>query len=413
MNRLLVLAAATTFFVSPALAQVQLSLDGEPAMSLSSGIKSIIYRPSIKRLEIETFWDDLRCVVNPDGPSVVLPEVQPGDFVLALDHQPGDLMGEYVVETDGSIAQLLAAISGSPSILEVVTSESRILNCNGGECAVLQCAPGGTPIFNGDFEVPLPPQVDFSVTGTGDTQVVAGGASIALVLEVTNASVDDASNVVIDVSGSLPAGVTVDSVIPTSGTYNQLIEEWTLPALSGGATETIQLTFSAAPSAPLGGSVCATASVVSADEPIVNTGDDSAQQCAAIEREIDLTLSVFESADPVLPGSGLIYEFQLTNQGPSDASGMTLELDTELPSGVSLGTLTTNLLGSVAGTTWNVPALSASSPSIASLTVPMTVDVSTAPGTDVISATVAVTASNETRINVFDDSATESTSVSQ
>lgn len=416
MNRLLVLAAATTLSATPALAQVQLSIDGEPALSLSSGIESIVYSPGAKRLEITTFWDDLRCVLNPDGPSVTLPDPQPGDFVLAIDHEPGDLMGEYVIESDGSIAQLLAAVAGNPGVLEVVTSESRIQNCSGGDCAVLECAQGGTPVFDGDFETPLPAQVDFSVSGSGDAQVVAGGSSISLFLEVTNSSVDDASNIVIDVGGSLPAGVALDNVAPSSGSYNAGSEEWTLPALDGGASETIQLLFTAGPSALLGGSVCATATVVSADEPIVNTGDDSEQQCASVEREIDLALSVIESIDPVVAGSGtnnLIYEFQLINQGPSDATGVTLELVPDLPSDVSLGALSTNLLGTVIGTTWTVPVLGASSPSIASLTVPVTVGSAAVPGSDVISASVAVTGSNETRINVGDDASTEQTSVSQ
>ncbi|NKI35791.1 hypothetical protein HFP89_11520 [Wenzhouxiangella sp. XN79A] len=687
MNRLLSLGVVLGGLLSvPAHGQVQLSVDGQPAIETESPINSIVYRPSARRLEVQTAWDDLRCVPNPDGPAVTLPIPQPGDFVFALDQLPGDVDGEYVVEADGSIMQLGAAISGDPVTLSIVTSDARINDCNGPDCAVLVCAPGGTPIFSGDFE-PIAADLGVSwdtVPGGGALDLVAGGAGTTLALRAANTGQLDATSVTVDLDvllpgsgsigcpsvvsggagfafdancsgtwsiGDLNAGAqvemqllftadaaatigelaTADAVIdsPTvadinpadnaagadldvikqaaleftivsfpqsqidltagpaavnfsvlaspqgpstlnsvvdialqypSGSGVTLIESdndflpptwspligsldeellfefsidsfepgvdafcvdlvsvdgvpgaqvsiagssitqrcldvigpetvdltvastsdagvvagsapggnpgnafqqftltnnnttfdadnidadivlslpvdvtvtpavslgtlvqdgtdpnlwaWSIATLPAGQSATASLWYDVGPSAPDGELVQADFGNVTVDpgqvlvDPLVG---DQAQ--TTVDREIDLRVTSLELPDPVAPGGTLIYEFQLVNLGPSDASVIDLDLATVLPADVTLGSVTSNLLGSYTAGVWSVASLQADSPGAAVLTVPIDVGSGAVPGSDVISGTVTVTNSSETRINTGDDSSTQTTSI--
>ncbi|MDX1747241.1 MAG: DUF11 domain-containing protein, partial [Halobacteriales archaeon] len=118
-----------------------------------------------------------------------------------------------------------------------------------------------------------------------------------------------------------------------------------------------------------------------------------------------------ESTDPVAAGSGpgnLVYTVTVTNNGPSDAGGVTLSEVLTLPAGVTVDSVVPSA-GSFAGDTWTVGSLPAAAGE--TLTVTLTVDGSTAPGTDVIGDTATVTAVDEPDSNAVNDSATESTSV--
>jgi hypothetical protein len=210
MKRLFPCAAFLTgLLATPVQAQVMLSIDGGPAIQTESDITSIVYRPSARRLEVSTAWDDLRCVLNMEGPDVPLPVPEPGDFVFALDQLDGDVDGEYVIESDGSIAQLAAAIAGDPTTLSIVTSDARINNCDDDECAVLVCAPGGTPVFSGDFE-PNTSDLSAIVAASGsDDRVIAGGTATTISIEVANNGPSPATDVVVDVAVALPADGTM------------------------------------------------------------------------------------------------------------------------------------------------------------------------------------------------------------
>src|SRR6056297_526600 len=677
MNRLLSFGVVLVGLLSlSAHADVMLSIDGQPAIETQSPITSIVYRPSARRLEVRTAWDDLRCVPNPDGPPVTLPIPQPGDFIFALDQLPGDVDGEYVVEADGSIAQLGAAISGDPTTLSIITSDARINNCAGPDCAVLVCAPGGTPIFSGDFE---PIAADLGVSWDtvpigGALDVVAGGSGTTLALTAANTGQLDATSVTVDLdvllpgSGSIacptvisggagfafdascsgtwaigdldagqqvemqllysadaaatigelatsdavidsptvadinpadnaasagidvvketsleftivsfpqsqidlttgPASVnfsvlaspqgpsTLDSIVdialqypggsgvtliesdndflppvwsplvgaldeellfefsidsfepgvdafcvdvvsvngvsgatvsiagssvtqrcldvigpetvdltasstadasvvagsPIGGNPGNAVQEftltnnnttfdatmidaeillalptdvtvtpspslgtlvqdggnpdlwtWSIATLPAGQSATATFWYDVGPSAPDGDLVQADLDNLTIDpsQVLVNPVSDQAQ--TTIDREIDLRLTSLESPDPVAPGGLLTYEFQLVNLGPSDATSIDLDLTTGLPADVTLGTVTSNLLGSYNAGVWSVGSLVAGSPGAAVLTVPINVGSGASPGTDVISGTVAVTTSNESRINTGD-----------
>ena len=133
-------------------------------------------------------------------------------------------------------------------------------------------------------------------------------------------------------------------------------------------------------------------------------------QVSAID--VDLTVGIVESIDPVIAGSGienLIHSVTVTNNGPADASGLVLTYSSMLPAGVnaeispSVGTLVDSI--------WTVGNLAAGASE--TLIATLTVDSSAAVGTDAICNAVAVAGANEVLINTADDSATECTSVAR
>ncbi len=129
----------------------------------------------------------------------------------------------------------------------------------------------------------------------------------------------------------------------------------------------------------------------------------------------DLAVSKTSSAGSVAAGSGagnLTYTVTITNSGPDDATGVTVSESLTLPSGVTVDSVTPSvgsISGSSPGYTWDLGTLA--NGGTATLTVTLTVDSTTTPGTDVISDTATVTAVNEDDTNDTNDSATEATSV--
>ncbi|MCP4662904.1 MAG: DUF11 domain-containing protein [bacterium] len=136
----------------------------------------------------------------------------------------------------------------------------------------------------------------------------------------------------------------------------------------------------------------------------------------AVDLAVDLAVSMTESVDPVVAGSGtgnLTYTVTVTNHGPSDATGVELSEDLTLPAGVSVE-LVTPSAGSFANTTapdgtWTVGDLA--NGASATLTIALTVDVTAAIGTDVIHSTAAVSTVNQTDTDSANDLSTESTSI--
>lgn len=668
-------------------ADVQLSIDGLPPILTQSDIAEIVYRPSDRRLEVRTQWDDLRCVLNPDGPQVSLPEPQPGDFVFALDTYDGDVLGEYVIESDGSIAQLIAAIQGDTSVLQIVTSAARVANCDGQECATLVCAPGGTPVFSGGFEpiaadlavnwttspdgeplemvagdtprtmiltasndgqldatsvfvdvdvlvpgdgsIPCPTVVsggagfsfDANCSGTWNVGDLAAQSSVQLVLDysaasnatlgatavsdavidaptvadinpannsasvdldvtrqaellvdavsipsavldltsgpaslnfsisvdpargpsdlnnqiafgiemptagdvqfdITNPAYDgvsqtwtptvgvlpveltgsmtvntfepgmqnfcfglvsatpvdagvdvfiaadsdqircldvvgpetvalsldssapatviagdsgsgnlvqeftlsndnatfDGENVGADLLVTLPAaGVSVDAVTASMGTVTSTgtdTWDWSIALLPAGQSATLEVVYTVDASASALEVVGAGVDNLSVDpsQVVANPGE-SASVATTIDREIDLVVTSGASAASVQPGDTLTYQFQASNVGPSDGSGVELDLTTVLPADVTVTSVTSSFQGTYSNGTWTIPSLAAGGAIAATLTVDMAVGTGATPAPDAISATVAVTASNETRINGGNDASTETTTI--
>ena len=270
-------------------------------------------------------------------------------------------------------------------------------------------------------------RVDLKMTKTESVDpVVAGSGSgnLVYVVTLTNQGPSDASGIVASEIVTFPANVTLDSIVAESGTSyappNTSPGTWTIGSVPAGGTRKLTVTLTVDQSAVVATDVIAdTASVTASTETRINTGDDSVTVATSITRNIDLVVAKSESADPVGAGSGpgnLTYVITVTNNGPSDASGVALSELITTPTGTTIDSITAGGGTSYAPPnsspgTWTVGALAVGESR--TLTVVLTVGAATSSGTNVVGDTATVSASNETRVNTSNDSATERTTVSR
>ncbi len=108
------------------------------------------------------------------------------------------------------------------------------------------------------------------------------------------------------------------STTPSHGSFGGTT--WNLGDLGQGSSATLTVVVTVGPSAVLGTDIVTlTSAVLAADETLVNTGDDSATETTSIETQTDLAVSMTESVDPVVAGSGagnLSYTVTVSNEGP-------------------------------------------------------------------------------------------------
>ncbi|MDF3129955.1 PKD domain-containing protein, partial [Kiritimatiellaeota bacterium B1221] len=131
-----------------------------------------------------------------------------------------------------------------------------------------------------------------------------------------------------------------------------------------------------------------------------------------VTEQIDLVLSAEESQDPVLAGNhlpgNLTHQIKVTNLGPSQATGVEVDISQTLPAGVTLSSVTP-AVGTYAGGTWTIPSLASTHMTV--LTLVMEVSETAPGGTDLIKTTGTVSASVENRVNPADDIASVETSI--
>ncbi len=248
---------------------------------------------------------------------------------------------------------------------------------------------------------------DLVVAKTDSPDPVLAGQTLTYTLSVTNNGPDAipaGENIV--VLDTLPAGYTV-TASSGDGSFNTGTNEWTISGgLASAATATIQLTVPV-PSSETQGTVLSNTAAITSTHPDTDSTNDSTTITTTVNRSADLSVTIADAPDPVISGNSVAYTVTLTNNGPSDASGVTVNIAELFPAGVTEGSATPSA-GTWASPTWTVGALAAS----ASVTLTLNVNVaaSATPGIDVISVT-ATAAGAEADSNAANDAATARTSI--
>ncbi|MCG8464770.1 MAG: hypothetical protein MI750_07960, partial [Xanthomonadales bacterium] len=255
--------------------------------------------------------------------------------------------------------------------------------------------------------------VDIALSQTESIDPVVAGSgngNLTYILRARNNGPSLATGIVVAEALTLPSGVSLNSATPSQGTFNA--NNWALGSLAPGAEETLTLVITATANAQSGTNVIASQANVSAlNQTDTNAANDTVTTATSISRAVDLALSQSESIDPVLAGSGpgnLTYVLTVSNNGPSDATGVSISDNLTLPSGVSLDSATPSQ-GSFNAGVWSLGNLPASASE--TLTLVLTAAANTAAGTDVISSAASVSALNESDSNGANDSVTTATSV--
>ena len=172
--------------------------------------------------------------------------------------------------------------------------------------------------------------VDLSISKTDGLTTVVAGTPLTYIITAANAGPSDANGAMISdtfpielVSLSLVSctplgGATCDLGVPLSG--NNLNATVNIPA--GGSVQ-YQISGTLQPSAM--GTLSNTATVTApAGSTETNAADNSATDTTVIGVDADLQIEKTPATGPVTAGAPAVYTLTVTNNGPSDATGVTV-----------------------------------------------------------------------------------------
>jgi len=248
----------------------------------------------------------------------------------------------------------------------------------------------------------------FTVNGTLlQTGLTTGSIVVA---ETANACIISYSGSWIDLGQSTPSNRTIYFVDPADGTTvtDILVVDVVVGTISGTWTTNACGDLGAVPDGtPAGNIINADGTEVDFSQPFLG-----ARAFALVEREFDLALSVADSPDPVLAGSGegnLTHTFTVSKTGLSDALGVTVAVTPTLPAGVSVFNWTESV-GTFDGVTWTVGDVTANGDA-GTLSIVLTVDATATDCTDCVSASGTVSAESAGDTNPDNDTAVDPTSI--
>jgi uncharacterized repeat protein (TIGR01451 family) len=241
-------------------------------------------------------------------------------------------------------------------------------------------------------------QVDLAVTKTDGLTSVTSGNNLTYTIVVTNNGPSQATNV--NLTDALPATLTYGSHTVSQGTGTITGQNFSaaLGTLAPGASATVTIVAAVAGTAT--GTISNTASVT-ATQTDSNNANNSATDTTTATPQIDLQITKTDTPDPVIAGNQLTYTIQVTNAGPSTATGVTV---TDVLPGTVTFVSGTSTVGTVSNSSGTVTGTIGTLASGASATVTLVVNVApTARGT--ISNTATVTGT-QTDTNSANNSAT-------
>ncbi len=240
---------------------------------------------------------------------------------------------------------------------------------------------------------------DLAITKSDGADPVIAGTDLTYTLVATNDGPSDATGVV--VTDTVPAGTTFVSAdgggVEAAGTVT-----WNVGTLADGDAATIHVTVHVDPArtADISNTATVGSGVVDPD-----ASDDTATETTSVQTRADLSITKSDSADPVVAGTDLTYTLVVTNDGPSDATGVVAT--DPLPAGTSFVSADNGGVEAAGTVTWALGGLANGD----SITLHVTVHVDEA-RTAGLSNTAAVTA-DQVDQDPSDDSATETTAVDE
>jgi uncharacterized repeat protein (TIGR01451 family) len=247
------------------------------------------------------------------------------------------------------------------------------------------------------------PQTDLAIVKSASPNPAVAGNTLTYTLAASNLGPSNATGVTI--TDTLPAGVSYTSATTSLGTVSQAGGKVTVNvgALASGAGATATILVTAGPTTR--GTITNTA-VISGNEPDPNLANNTSTVITQVNALDDLAIVKTASANPVIAGNALTYTLAATNNGPSNATGVTIT-DT-LPAGVTY-TSATSSLGTVTqagGTvTVNVGALASGAGETATILVMV------GPSTRGSITNTAVIAGNEPETTLANNTSTVTTQV--
>ncbi len=163
------------------------------------------------------------------------------------------------------------------------------------------------------------PAADLSLTKSDSPDPVMEGEQLTYTLTVANSGPQDAPAV--QLTDTLPAGVTFDSATPSQGTCAESAGTVTceLGTVANGASADVQINVT-----PQGPGTITNQATVTSGVADPDSGDRSASAETTVDPVADLALTKSDAPDPVLAGAPLTYTLTVANSGPRDATNVVL-----------------------------------------------------------------------------------------
>lgn len=400
-------ASASADIVSVVDIALQMAESAEPVIA-ASGPSNLVYTVTATNSgPSDAAGVSVREILNLP-PGVIIESVVPsvGDFEPSVDPN-GGLWTFNLPVGELETLDINLTVTGEAPDESVISSSAALEELSG-----LDSNPANNSAVE---ETSVLAGVDLVVTTEVSDEVVVAGSgmeNLTYTVSVTNNGPLVATGVELTSNLLFGDGVEVHSVTPGAGVFDDPV--WSIETLPVGATETLTFVVtvrsSAAEAAP---GFEGTTAVTAVDQTQIALGDEGDSSSSDITREIDLVLSADESRDPVLAGfdlpGNLLHSFTLSNSGPSDASGVEIDLSGLVPEGAVVESLTPAPGTSIDDQTWSVGSL-ASGQSVA-LVYTFGVPAEVIGGLDLIASNAVVANANELLLNPEDDSSGIATSV--
>jgi uncharacterized repeat protein (TIGR01451 family) len=160
---------------------------------------------------------------------------------------------------------------------------------------------------------------DLQITKSDNPDPVAAGNTLTYSVIVTNNGTITAKNV--SVTDDLPAGLTLNSALPSPGSWSS--PTWTIGDLAAGGSATLTLTTTV--NQGFTGSTLTNTATVSSTTLDTDTGNNSDTELTQANKQADVSVSKSCTTSPVVAGQQINYTIQVQNNGPSDALNVSLE----------------------------------------------------------------------------------------
>ena len=344
--------------------------------------------------------------------------------MVVTNHGPSDATGVRVSDplpagvtfvsattTQGSVAVANGTLTGTLGNLAnnatatitvtVRVNPSTTTNLNN-TATVTGNDPDPVPSNNSDSEPTIViRRTDLEIVKTDDVDPVTAGNLLTYTMIVTNHGPSDATGV--SVSDPLPAGVTFVSATTTQGSVSVTngTLTGTLGNLANNATATITVTVRVNSSTTTALNNTATVAGNEPDPVPSNNQDSEPTQVITIT---DLMITKTVSATPVAFGQAFSYTLLVMNNGPSDATGVTV-VDA-LPAGLTLDSATTTR-GTVLNSNGTITANLGGLPRSATATVTLIVRANV--GTSGTVTNTATVSGRETEITLVNNTSQATT----
>ncbi|MEA2414523.1 MAG: hypothetical protein QOI58_1180 [Thermoanaerobaculia bacterium] len=238
-------------------------------------------------------------------------------FVTATSVGPCTPSGSTVTCTLGSLAA-----NQSVNVTLQLNAPNLVTISNSASVTATEFDPNTANNNTGNAFTPVVPSANLSITNTASGNPVNAGSPLSFAITVSNSG-PDATSGTVTVTNTFPSGVTAFTF---SGAG------WTCGALSGGtATCTTGTSIANGGSAPTltlsmtapGNGPAVDSATVSAATADPSNSNNTASQSVTILGQADLAITKTGPASSTA-GSTLVYTITVTNNGPSDASAVTV-----------------------------------------------------------------------------------------